>query len=209
MYGLNALDQKIFHIIQEENIQNKFFIEAGANDGLSQSNTAMLEFQHGWKGICVEPNLTNYERCINNRPRSIVVQAALVGDDHVGSTIKGTFNDNSITRANGLMSACDEGNMETFPEFVCDVPARTLTSIMDWWAKDTPIGFLSLDVENYEIQALSGLDFNRYRPKIILMEIGRWNIEGVIDEHMEFMKNRGYIHTSSLTDHDFVFIDRT
>jgi FkbM family methyltransferase len=208
MYGLNALDQRIFQILQEENIQDKFFIEAGANDGLSQSNTAMLEFHHGWNGICVEPSRMNYERCLNNRPHSIVVHAALVGVDHIGTTIKGTFNDNSITRANGLMSACDDGNMDTFPQFVCEVPARTLTSILDEYAKSSPIGFLSLDVENYELQALSGLDFSLYRPKIILMEIGRWNIDGVIEEHMAFMQDKGYRYTVSLTDHDFVFIDK-
>ena len=31
------------------------FIDVGASDGLHNSNTAQLEWFHGWRGICVEP----------------------------------------------------------------------------------------------------------------------------------------------------------
>jgi hypothetical protein len=31
------------------------FIELGANDGLTQSNTAFFEFSRGWTGLLVEP----------------------------------------------------------------------------------------------------------------------------------------------------------
>ena len=36
-------------------IQNGFFFEAGANDGVEESNTYFLEL-NGWQGILVEPN---------------------------------------------------------------------------------------------------------------------------------------------------------
>lgn len=34
-----------------KNMENGFFIELGANDGLFQSNTAFFEFYRNWKGI--------------------------------------------------------------------------------------------------------------------------------------------------------------
>lgn len=33
-----------------------FFFEAGAHDGVSQSNTHQLELQLGWTGVLVEPS---------------------------------------------------------------------------------------------------------------------------------------------------------
>jgi hypothetical protein len=31
-----------------------YFVEAGAHDGVTHSNTAALERDHGWRGLCVE-----------------------------------------------------------------------------------------------------------------------------------------------------------
>jgi hypothetical protein len=40
-----------------ENISNKkregFFLDIGAHDGILESNTAALELDYGWSGICV------------------------------------------------------------------------------------------------------------------------------------------------------------
>jgi len=47
-YSLHDLDDKLLKYL---NFENGFFIEDGANDGLSQSNTALYEFEYGWKGI--------------------------------------------------------------------------------------------------------------------------------------------------------------
>ena len=47
--------------------------------------------------------------------------------------------------------------------------ARTLTSVLDQHAVKR-IDFLSLDVEGFELQALQGLDFGRYKPAQMLIE---------------------------------------
>ena len=55
-----------------------FFIEAGANDGIRQSNTHVLEKKFGWTGLLVEPIPRLAKLCSRYRKRSIVVNAALV-----------------------------------------------------------------------------------------------------------------------------------
>jgi hypothetical protein len=71
------------------------------------------------------------------------------------------------------------------------VPARTLTSILDE-ASITNVDFLSLDVEGYEAPALEGLDLDRIRPALLLIEVGedearRMPVEDVIGKHYEFV----------------------
>src|SRR5271154_2832757 len=43
------------------------FLDIGANDGVSISNTYFFEQSRGWEGICVEPIPDVYARLVNNR----------------------------------------------------------------------------------------------------------------------------------------------
>ena len=45
-----------------------YFIELGASDGITLSNTYLLEKEFGWKGICAEPVPVKYEALCKNRP---------------------------------------------------------------------------------------------------------------------------------------------
>lgn len=72
--------------------ENGFFIELGANDGLTQSNTALLEFYRGWKGVLVEPSLNAYTECCKNRPASTCFNLACVSNTFEESEIQGDFN---------------------------------------------------------------------------------------------------------------------
>ena len=51
--SLSGLDALVMSHVTEDT--PKFFFEAGANDGLSQSNTFVLETVYHWGGILVEP----------------------------------------------------------------------------------------------------------------------------------------------------------
>jgi hypothetical protein len=55
-------------------------------------------------------------------------------------------------------------------EDVIEVPARTLDDIFEAAKAPTPIDFLSIDVENHEIEVLSGLTLTRWQPRLILIE---------------------------------------
>ena len=51
-FGLDKLDEKILPYLPD---RPGVFVEAGAHDGLTQSNTAMLEFSFGWPGCSSSP----------------------------------------------------------------------------------------------------------------------------------------------------------
>ena len=172
-FALNDLDKKLASIM---NKRGGFFIEAGANDGKSQSNTLLLERYYGWKGLLIEPIPELFEKCKLNRPKCLCQQAALVPLNYPEDSIK--------IHCCGLMSTV-EGSMgshdavaehiasgaqaQNLTPYVAHVPARPLSAILDQFNIEQ-IDLLSLDVEGFEANALQGLDFDRHSPKFILVE---------------------------------------
>ena len=59
-FALDDLDRKVLRHLPD---RPGIFVEAGAHDGLTQSNTAMLEFSFGWTGLLVEPIPELAARC--------------------------------------------------------------------------------------------------------------------------------------------------
>lgn len=80
-------------------------------------------------------------------------------------------------------------------EIKVKVPAKTLTSILDI-SKPKKIDFFSLDVEGYELEVLKGLDFSKYSPIFILIEIYEWDKENIIN----FMLSKNYELICNLSD---------
>jgi ribosomal protein L21E len=62
--GLNTLSKAL---IKHVEYKNGYFVELGANDGISQSNTLYLEKYLGWRGVLVEPDVNNYIKCLKNK----------------------------------------------------------------------------------------------------------------------------------------------
>ena len=161
------------------NFRNGFFVEAGANNGIDQSNTIELENNFGWSGLLIEPNTFKFNQCIFNRPKSICENYALVSSSYASDTINGDFahrdnNQSLMGTVEDPGDYCDEFLLEAKNSRKNDygyiaVPATTLDSLLKKH-NISKINFLSLDVEGYEISVLNGLDLNVYRPTYCLIE---------------------------------------
>jgi FkbM family methyltransferase len=174
-----------------------FFVEAGANDGYTQSNTYWLERFRGWRGILVEPMAAYVAECRAGRPGATVVQAALVPSDYEGDTVTMHFGDlmSTVQGARGDERADREWVkpglvLGWYDEHDEDVPARSLSSILDELGAPE-IDLLSLDVEGYEPFVLRGLDLDRHAPRWMLVEMhdldeGRREIGAILgDRYVE------------------------
>ena len=113
------------------------FVEIGAFDGVTYSNTLTLELCFNWTGVLIEANPANYARLQANRrrrPRSKVIHAAVCDDDDESHSVR-------ITRAGAAVA----GQLDLMaPKFrrrwaerhqldqngTVHVPCRSLTSLM-------------------------------------------------------------------------------
>ena len=186
-HGLGALDAAIE---RELDVPCGTFVELGAFDGLTQSNTRHLE-SRGWRGLLIEPVPAAFEACRENRPLATVVNCACVAaDDTRPSVPMAAAGLMSLVRGSRPEAEEEEWleraeSLQALTRDEIEVPARTLQSVLDE-AGMTRIDLLSLDVEGGETTVLQGLDFTRTRPRWIVCE------DPYDDTVREFLAGQGY-----------------
>jgi FkbM family methyltransferase len=139
-----------------------YFVDVGANDPKAMSQSWHLE-RIGWDGVLVEPQPGLVQKLREQR-RAKVFACACSSPANAGKILR--------LHVAGIHSSL---NLDFFVagmrrEDVTEVPARTLDDILEEAGAPTPIDFLSIDVENHEIEVLSGLTLSRWRPRLILIE---------------------------------------
>jgi len=171
------------------NIENGFYIEAGAYDGLLQSNTKFLEEEFNWTGILIEPSPKVFLQLEKNRPNNININKCLVSSDYEFKTISGSFD-------NGPMSSV--GNIRNLENVeLIDVPCEPLSNILDY-LEIPKIDFMTVDTEGYELFVLDGLNLQKYRPTYLLIEIYEHDKETIIN----YLTGFNYILLENITNYN-------
>lgn len=202
-YALNNLDKKLLKYI---NYRGGVYVEAGANNGLRQSNTAFFEFYRGWTGLLVEPIPPLYDECKRNRPMSLVEQCALVSLDSDAESVEMVYCDlMSIVKGARGSDAEDDAHIAQGKSFLAKgdqireyrVPVASLDELFRKNAIES-VDLLSLDIEGLEAQALAGIDFGRLAPRWILVESNR-------PEEIDFVLKNHYNLIDVLSHHDRLY----
>ena len=163
-----------------------FFVEFGATDGISLSNTYLLEKKYGWRGILAEParswhrNLQNNRQCIIDTrcvwEKSGEQLSFFEADDGELSTI-GSFKD-SDAHANSRMKGTEY-----------QVQTITLGDLLSEHNAPNQIDFLSVDTEGSEFFILNAFNFSRYQFKVIVVE---HNYTDTRKKVYELLTSKGY-----------------
>lgn len=208
-FGLHGLDRKLKAYIDSK---GGYFVELGANDGVSQSNTLYFERERSWRGILIEPILHAFLKCKQNRAaENRFYCAACVPDDYDKPFVELTYA-NLMTAPTGLDSDIADARAHAqsgdiyLPagETTVDVmaPARTLQSILEDASAPDLIDLLSLDVEGAELAVLKGVDHRRFRFRFMLIESRN------VDRLTDYLGQQGYMLLDKLSQHDYLFVSR-
>ena len=186
--------------------RNGFFLDIGAYDGLEGSNTATLEFEYGWTGICVEANPYLFHSLTNNRPNSKIVSCAAWHTNGATELEIPTVDIDRIPGAQLSRISNIERNENYFRDhFSSDVlrttvPCLTVDSLL---GEHPPvIDYMSLDVEGVEIEVLRGIDFSKIDIRFMTIEHG--DRPGYLESFERYLSPFGYkIHRVNRWDVEF------
>jgi FkbM family methyltransferase len=166
-----------------------FYIDIGAGHPVFD-NVSFAFYLKGWSGITVEPNpaLARLGRAVRPRDR---MHEAVVGTKQGETTfyLVNEFHGFSTTIADNADTALTEFGKAAS---AITVPATTLAALC---AEHAPasIDFLKIDVEGAEADVLFSGDWERFRPKIIVVEaLAPFTQLPAWDAWEAFLAERGY-----------------
>lgn len=176
------------------------FLDVGANDGITESNTYCLEKDFGWSGICIEGNQELAKICSYNRPNSIVSCSLVWSSEEYVNFVEPKNGKNLLSRIDNI--AWNKGYF--VDDFVDPITSKRKTTTIKniLGAGDHYFDYFSLDVEGAELEALKGIDWNTTRFGFMTIEYGnRQHYKNFI---ISFLQKVGYkIHRINKWDIEF------
>jgi len=186
------------------NKKNGFFVDIGAHDGVTISNSLFFEKFNGWEGVCVEPNpsvfaklsanrkSTNVNACVGSGNKKVSF-TQIEGDAEMLSGITENYHEKHLQRIDDNISATGGKRTEI------EVDMVTLDSIGA--VKNRKIDFISIDTEGNEFEILKSIDFQKLDVAALTIE-NNYRDERIKD----YLKSVGFIWLHKLGD-DEVFLN--
>jgi FkbM family methyltransferase len=184
-------DQDVLAYLYFKGRRDGFFLDIGAYDGKTYSNTYALE-QIGWKGVCLEPLPDAFARLRQNRRCDCYNLAMSDKPEETADFIRAA----GVETLSGLESKMAPGHKDWILReqgTVERIRVKTITfgDLMSRYPGISRIDFLSLDVEGAEASILESIDFSAYRFGLVAIEsIDETPGEG--ERLKAFMREKGY-----------------
>jgi FkbM family methyltransferase len=145
-----------------------YFVEFGATDGDTGSNSYLLEKDFSWHGIVAEPARCWHERLRANR--SCFIDTACVWRE-TGTMLPFCEVDRfpALSTINKFRNS-DSHSSERGSAKAYQVETISLRDLLAKHGAPRDIDYISIDTEGSELDILEGFNFDEYRPRIITCE---------------------------------------
>ena len=142
------------------------FVEVGAYDGYTHSNTCFLA-DAGWKGVYIEPVPEYLNKCKERHSaNNCIFINSLVGDDQEKDFfIAGEWSTYSKEVANQISS---------FFGVIFSAPVRVKSKTLNFNIEEQNINnidLLVIDCEGAELTVLNNFNISKYNPKVCILEL--------------------------------------
>lgn len=168
-----------------------YFVEFGATDGKTLSNTYLLEKNFEWTGILAEPGKTWHKRLKLER-NSII-------DNRCVWSISGenlSFIEANYAEVSTLAGFAEQDGHSDARKNSLNYKVQTvsLNDLLEEHGAPEVIDYLSIDTEGSEFEILSTFNFNKYKFRVITCEHNFGETRSQINE---LLKENGYTHVFS------------
>lgn len=171
-YSQEGEDLILCRLFNEKN--SGFYIDIGAHHPIRFSNTYKF-YLMGWNGINIDAAPGSMVPFREIRDRDINIEAALSNEKKDLQYY--VFNEPAL---NTLSRETAEGKAKIPGYYIKEVISLRTETINDILARniteDKVIDFLTIDIEGMDIIVLKSLNFRKYQPLAILIEIKDFNI---------------------------------
>lgn len=178
-----------------------FYVDVGAHNPVRFSNTYKL-FREGWSGINIDPLPGCMDLFNRLRPNDINLNigcSKTAGDLMYYAFTEPAYNTFDKNRADTVRDKGYSALKETLV-----VPVERLDVILDKYSDNRKIDVLTLDVEKRELDVLESNDWEKYRPRIIVMESlvsANESLDKIYDDPaVDYLIKRGYIAVAKLAN---------
>ena len=167
-YSLFGEDLKVKKIFQ--NKKKGFYVDVGAYHPLKINNTYLL-YKKGWNGINIDVSSFSIDLFNFLRPRDLNYQCA-VSDKNQKVTLY-------HHKDHSALSSTHQKTAKTFMKGNLKkkiIKAYSLNNILSWGVySNKEIDFLDIDIEGADFRVLKGINFKKFNPKLICIEIHKKN----------------------------------
>ncbi len=173
------------------NKQNGYYVDVGAFHPFVYSNTCYFH-KRGWRGINIEPNPDAVDLFSIHRPGDINLNVAI--GSAKGSLTYYKFNQPALNTFSKQHKDAWEEKEGYHVEEMLQLPLRPLHEILsEHLPGNTTIDFMTVDVENLDMEVLVSNDWTKYRPELLLVERKLdYTIPMNSDGLVVFMQDKGY-----------------
>lgn len=168
-----------FFAAQKEGV----FVDVGCFHPYYASNTARLYFK-GWRGLSVDMDERKIRLFRFFRPGDKNVAAAVSNMPDQAVKISRPREDQGSYGSMDKLEICEDAESS--------LKTKTLTQLIEENSL-TSVDFLSIDVEGHDFAVLSGLDFKRFAPKLICVEIHAKDLTEILNGKIHnYLSAAGY-----------------
>lgn len=166
------------------------YVDIGCWDPVKASNSYYFHLK-GWKRICIDPNPKMQELFRTKRKLDIFVNSA-VGIE--GKKLTYYMLEEEFSSMNTLdYSFIKQNNLDSKIVAKKEIQTVSLKNILEKYLKEgEAIDFFDIDVEGFDLEVLQSNDWDRFRPRIILVESDTDLINDLQSDITNYLKGKEY-----------------
>jgi FkbM family methyltransferase len=190
-----------------ENQKKGFYVDVGAHHPKRFSNTYYF-YKRGWSGINIDATPGSMRKFKKHRKRDINLELPISENENTLTYYM--FNEPALNCFSQRLSSerIEKGNYKLID--TKKLKTQTLTSVLSGYLyPHSQIDFLSIDVEGLDLSVLKSNDWDKYRPKVVIVEILKNSVQSLFEHDITYFLEKKDFIVFAKTVNSVFFMDHS